>query len=122
MPTSFNAMKNDDTIHREKFTINQNYQTLYKRSLEKSHECYDIGMITAVITTDGQLYSDLKEAEVYTYMIGGFGKQFHFGTTFKYVDNNVTSMTSYMFGGYTEKRIDCMRKIFIGESKNCECN
>lgn len=119
--SSFNEMKRDSGVTKESFQINQNYQALYKYGLEKSKECYDFGLITAAYITDGQLYTELKEAEITNYMMGGLGRQMRFGATLKAISNNDTNLTIYIYGAYAKENIDILKKQLTGECKNCAC-
>ena len=100
---------------------NRNYQYLFKNSLEKSHECFDMGLITGALTTDGQLYGDLKEAELYTYVIGGFGKQMRFGATMNATADNKTDLMIYYYGMNSENMMSIIKRTYTGECKSCRC-
>lgn len=120
--SSFNEMKRDNSVTKESFLINQNYQALYKYGLDKSKECYDFGLITAANITDGQLYTDLKEAEITNYTMGGFGRQMRFGATLKSISINDTNLTIYFYGPYAQESINILKKQFTGKCNSCACS
>lgn len=119
--SSFNEMKNDQSVLKQRYSVDQNYQYLFKNSLEKSHECFDMGLITGALTTDGQLYGDLKEAELYTYVIGGFGKQMRFGATMNATADNKTDLMIYYYGMNSENMMSIIKRTYTGECKSCRC-
>lgn len=119
--SSFNEMKRDSGVTKESFVINQNYQSLYKHGLQISKECYDFGLITAANITDGQLYTELKEAEITNYTMGGLGRQMRFGATLKSISNNDTNLTIYFYGVYAKENIKILKKQFTGKCNSCAC-
>lgn len=119
--TSYSAMKNDPTVNKKSYTVDQNYQKLYRTAIDFSHECHDIGLITGALSSDGQLYTDIKEGYVYTYVIGGFGRQMRFGTEIKAINENESNMTIFYYGGFAENAMESLYKQYTGKCPGCKC-
>lgn len=120
MASSFNEMVKKPSIHKKSYIIKQNYQKLYKNSLNMAEQCYEHGMLTAAIVSDGQLFTETKSARISIYLIGGFGKQMHHGATFRAIDNNTTELV--LFSEMNDRILETMKKEFTGECKECGCD
>lgn len=117
--SSFNEMVRDKNYERREYLIKEGYQELYKRSLDKSRECHETGLLTAAIITEGQIYSELDKAELSIYLIGGLGKSMYHGAEFIKKDYNSTNLIIYSkFGG---EWFNILKNEFTGECKNCFC-
>lgn len=116
---SFNGMIHDKKVDKKTFVVQENYQELYYRSIGIANECYATGMLTAAIVANGQIYSDLKKAEMSIYLMGGLGKQMHHGATFHAIDNDSTRMTIYSYGG--ESTVQQLDLQFEGKCRGCDC-
>ena len=119
MASSFNEMKRDTSIKKKEYTVNQNYQALYKRGLAKAQECHEGGLLTATIISDGKLYTDLEEAEITIYLMGGLGRQMHHGVTLKAIDKENTLLNIYTYFGV--ETIETLKKEISGECLTCDC-
>lgn len=117
-PSTFSEMKQKESINKSSFIAQENYESIYKRSLIKSKECFEMGALTAAFIADGQMYTNTKEAEVTVSLIGGFGRSLIHGATFKSINENQTEVTLYTY--WSEKYIVKMKKLFIGEVSSCE--
>ena len=117
-PATFSEMKKKESINKASFITHENYETIYKRSLSKSKECFEMGAITTAFIADGQLYSNTKEAEVTVSIMGGFGRNLIHGATFKSINENQTEVTLYTY--WSEQYIVKMKKLFTGETNSCE--
>lgn len=120
MASSFNEMVKKPSIHKKSFIIKQNYQKLYKNSLDMAEQCYEHGMLTAAIVSDGQLFTETKSARISIYLMGGLGKQMYYAATFKALDNNTTELV--LFSEMNDKVLETMKKEFTGECKKCGCD
>lgn len=117
-PSTFQEMKSSESIKKKTFIVDENYENVYRRSLTKSKECFEMGAITAAFVADGQLYPNSNEAELTVYLIGGFGKNMIHGATFKSIGNQKTEMKLYTY--WSEQYIDKMKRLFTGEEINCK--
>lgn len=120
MASSFNEMVKKPSIHKKSFIIKQNYQKLYKNSLDMTEQCYEFGMLTSAMVSDGQLFTETKSARISIYLMGGLGKQMHHGATFRAIDNNITELI--LFSEINDKILETMKKEFTGECKKCSCD
>jgi len=117
--SSFNEMTKDSGYSKQEYTVNENYQSLYKRALSKARECHEQGMITAAMIAEGQIYSDLQKAELSIYLSGGLGKSFYHGAEFIAINNDSTTLIIYTkFGGNWFK---ILKNEFTGECTQCLC-
>lgn len=117
--TSFNEMTKDQRYEQRKYTVDENYQIVYKRALDISKECHEAGMITAAQIADGQIYTELKRAEISLYLMGGLGRSMYHGVLFEAIDDTHTNMTIYSrFGG---QWFDILKREYTGECKSCFC-
>lgn len=82
-PSTFSEMKSSDSIKSETVMVDKNYEDIYRKSLSKARECYEMGLITGAVIADGQLYPSSKEGEIVIYTMGGLGKSISLGATFK---------------------------------------
>jgi hypothetical protein len=119
MASNYNEMIKDESIDKKSFTINENYQSLYQRGVAKIEECHEQGLLTAAITSDSKIYSDIKEANITVYMMGGLGKQMHHALVFKAIDNSSTKMDVYSYFGV--EMVDILKKETTGECISCFC-
>ena len=117
-PSTFQEMKSSESIKKKTFIVDENYENVYRRSLNKAKECFEMGALTAAFVADGQLYSNSNEGELTVYLIGGMGKSMIHGATFKDIGNQKTEMKLYTY--WSEKYIDKMKRLFTGEAINCE--
>ena len=101
------------------YIVEENYQQLYRRALNISKQCYETGMITASMVADGNLYTDIKEGEVYIYLLGGLGRSVYHGATFKAIDDKQTKMT--IFSNYGGSWYSRLKKQYTGECQTCSC-
>lgn len=117
--STFNEMTNDDRYEKREYQVAENYQAVFKRALDKSRECHEMGNLTAVTVAEGQIYSNSNRAELSIYLLGGLGKSMYHGATFEMIDTNKTNMTIYSrFGG---EWFNVLSKEFSGECKACFC-
>ena len=117
--SSFNEMTKDGRYEQRKYVVDQNYQVVYKRALDMSKECHEQGMITAAQIADGQIYTELKKAEISLYLMGGLGRSMYHGALFEAIDDTHTNMTIYSrFGG---QWFDILKREYTGECKSCFC-
>ncbi|UTJ06649.1 hypothetical protein [Arcobacter roscoffensis] len=119
MASSFNEMKSDSDIVQNTYKINQNYQRLYKRGFSMFQECHEGGLITAAIIADGKLYTELKEAELTIYLMGGLGRQMHHAAEIKALDNESSLLRIYSYTNY--EIIDILKREITGECLTCNC-
>ncbi len=119
MASNYNEMINDDSVKKKTFTINENYQSLYKRGVSKVEECHEQGLLTAAITSDSNIYSEIKEANITVYLMGGLGKQMHHAISFKGNQDNTTKLDVYSYFG--DETVDILKKEITGECKVCFC-
>lgn len=120
MASSAKEMTLDTKVKKKQVIVAQNYQELYKRALEKSRECHEGGLLTAAIIADGQIYPDLKEAEISIYLMGGLGRQMQHTAKFKAIDNNTTDLMLYSY--FHDQYNDILQREFTGECISCGCN
>jgi hypothetical protein len=118
--SSFNEMTKDERYEQRKYVVNENYQVVYKRALDMSKECHEMGMITAAQIADGEIYTELKKAEISLYLMGGYGRSMYHGALFEAIDDSHTNMTIYSrFGG---EWFDILKREYTGECKSCLCD
>lgn len=119
MASNYNEMISDESINKKTFNINEDYQSLYKRGVSKVEECHEQGLLTAAITSDSNIYSDIKEAKITVYLMGGLGKQMHHALVFKGNPDNTTKLDVYSYFG--EEMVDVLKKETTGECTTCFC-
>ncbi len=117
---NFKEMTMDSKAKQAQFVINQNYQVLYKRALEKSRECHEMNMITGSTNADGQIFTELKEAELYFYMLVGGVKNMEYGAKFKAIDDGKTNLIIYSYPAFIADN-DILKREFTGECNSCGC-
>ncbi|PHM16469.1 MAG: hypothetical protein CJD30_11425 [Sulfuricurvum sp. PD_MW2] len=120
MASTPKEMTIDPKVKSKQVVVNQNYQRIYKRALDKSRECFEMGLGTAAIIADGQIYTELKEAEMSIYLMGGLGRQMHHTAKFKSIDENNTDMIVYSYFG--DLAVDQLKRQFTGECISCGCS
>lgn len=69
------------------FYTDQNYQAVYRTVLTKMRECHQAGMITAQMTVQGQLYTDIQEGEIIASLQSGMGSDVFLGVDVKKADS-----------------------------------
>ena len=97
--------------------VDKNYEDIYRKSLSKARECYEMGLITGAVIADGQLYPSSKEGEIVIYTMGGFGKSITNGASFKEIEQNKTQIRFYATWGETS--LKRMERLFLGEAQGC---
>ncbi len=85
-PNSVRELRNNYTT-QSIFTVDQNYQQVYRTVLNQTRECHETGMITAQMVVKGDLYHDIKEGNVSVSLIGGFGVDTHLAIDIKALDD-----------------------------------
>ena len=118
--SSFGEMVKNPSTKKTTYIVKENYQRLYRHSLDTAQACYASGMLTAAIIADGQIFSVDKEARISIYIMGGLGKMMESATTFKAIDENTTSMTIY--SNLNQSYTETLKKGFTGECKSCQCS
>lgn len=116
-PSTFSEMKSSDSIKSETVMVDKNYENIYRKSLSKARECYEMGLITGAVIADGQLYPSAKEGEIVIYTMGGLGKSISLGATFKEIEQNKTQIRFYATWGETS--LKRMERLFLGEAQGC---
>ncbi len=116
-PSTFSEMKRSESIKNETVIVNKNYEDIYRKSLAKARECYEMGLITGAVIADGQLYPSSKEGEIIIYTMGGLGRSITNGATFKAIEQNKTQIRFYATYGETSLRR--MKRLFLDEDQGC---
>ncbi len=119
MASTYKGMVSKSNIDKAEYTIDQNYQTLYKRASQVTEECYEFGLITAAMVANKEICIDTKTASIAIYMQGGLGKQYHHIAEFTAIDQNTTELLIY--NEYNIQTADLMKKLFTGECTECSC-
>ena len=55
------------------FSADENYQAVYRKILSTARKCYQTGLITAQMLVQGDLYVDIRSANVTVALHGGLG-------------------------------------------------
>lgn len=119
MASNYNEMIKDESVKKKSYIINENYQSLYKKGSSKVEECHEQGLVTAAITSDANIYTDIKQANITVYLMGGFGKQMHHAISFKGNQDNTTKLDVYTYFG--DDMLDILKKETTGECSICFC-
>ena len=117
-PSTFQEMKSREDTKKMSFSVNENYEYFYKKSLQRAKECYEFGMITAAFIVDGQLYNNTKEAEISVSLMGGLGRSVHNGATIKGPNDNLTEVELFSYFGVSH--LEKMKRIFTDDTYKCE--
>lgn len=116
--SSLSQMTLDKDIKQKRVVLNENYQKIYKRALEKSKECYEFTNFGSGIYVDGQIYSELREAELSIYQRDAFGINMRHGAKIIGIDNNTTELTIFT---YSDFFLDRIKRLYAGECVSCNC-
>jgi hypothetical protein len=119
MASTYKGMVSKPNIDKAEYTIDQNYQTLYKRASQVTEECFEFGLITAAVVSSKEINTDTKTASIAIYMQGGLGKQYYHIAEFTAIDDSTTNLLIYT--EYNLSVADLMKKLFTGECTECSC-
>ena len=119
LASSYKEMINKPNITKKEYVINQNYQKLYKTASGTLEDCYESGYMGGNFKSRSKIFPQIKEAKLYNYADGAFGKMMAHAVSIKAIDNNTSSLTIY--SEYSESDIEIMKKEFTGECTTCRC-
>ncbi|WP_345195012.1 BPTD_2524 family lipoprotein [Kistimonas scapharcae] len=93
-PSSHQALTRD-YADRQQYTVNENYQSVYRRIQANARRCYETGLITAQMQVRSDLYTDIREGVISVVLSGGLGIDTYLGIEVKAIDDDHTRVTVY---------------------------
>ena len=83
------------------FEVRQNYQRVYRTVINNARRCWQTGMVTAQVVVQGDLYTDIRTAEITVALHGAVGVDTHLGIDIKAIEEDRTEIRVYyaMSGG-----------------------
>ena len=91
---TYKELKNSP-VTKYDFHADMNYQAVYRTVLAKMRECHQVGMLTAQILVQGELYTDIEQAEITASMQGGLGTDVFLGVDIEKVEKNKSRVTVF---------------------------
>ena len=104
---------------RYSFTVQENYQPVYRKILAQERKCYQTGMITAQMVVQGDLYHDTKSGEITVALHGGAGVNTYQVIDIEAIDDMRTKVVGYYAVGPVEKYGRILKEWVLEDSKEC---
>ena len=105
---------------KESYVVNESYQHVYKTIKQNGDECWAVFIGTAGSTVTGEMYTDIKEAEVFVTGHGIFGSDTFARFDIRSIGDKKTSVTLYHLNG-ADHFYKVSQSWFHG-NKGCETN
>src|SRR5690606_29081674 len=101
------------------FTAPQNYQAVYRKTLDQARKCHQGGMITAQMVVQGDLYHDTKSGTVSVALHGGLGVDTYQVIDVAAIDDKSTSVKAFYSMGSVQKQGALLRKWVLEDYGAC---
>ena len=105
---------------RKSYTVNESYQYVYRTIKQNGEECWNVFAVTSGASVSGEMYTDIKEAEVIVSGYGAFGSDAFARFDIRSIGDKKTSVTVY-FRDYRADVYKTSESWFHG-NKGCETN
>ena len=93
-PSTHQALTHDYS-DRQQYTVNENYQSVYRRMQNNARQCYETGLITAQMQVRSDLYTDIREGIISVVLSGALGVDTYLGIEIKALSDDKTRITVY---------------------------
>lgn len=101
------------------FTVDENYQSVYRKILTKARACYQTGMITAQMVVAGDLYNDIKKGDISVALHGGLGVDTYLYTEIKAIDENKSNVDVYYALDTWKKAANAVKAWVLNNYEKC---
>ncbi len=108
-----------DYANRYTFTVNENYQPVYRKILSTARKCYQTGMITAQMVVQGDLYQDTKSGNVTVALHGGFGVDTHMTIDVSALNDETTKVVVFNAVSTWNSAAQAVREWVEKDSTEC---
>ncbi len=101
------------------FVADDNYQPIYRKILEQSRKCNEMGLITAQMIVKNDLFTDIKQGSISVELHGAAGVNVYQVIDIKYLDENKTEVKSYFAMASHARHAETIRKWVTENYKEC---
>ena len=104
------------------FTVEENYQRVYKNLLDKVHECMGEGWagVFASFHIKNELYNELKEGEI-TFLMSNAGMQsYYMHIDVTSISEKRTKVDAYVYYSTWEKELPLIRQWAFDDNSSCD--
>ena len=104
------------------FTVEENYQRVYKNILDKMHECMGEGWAGAFASTHikHELYNDLKEGNI-TFLMSNAGSQsYYMHIDVASIEDKKTRINTYVYYSTWEKNLPLVEQWARDGKSSCD--
>lgn len=98
----------------------ENYQPVYRKTLDQARKCWQSGMITAQMVVQGDLYHDTKSGTITVALHGGFGVDTYQVIDISAIDEHSTKVVGHYSMGPVNQYGAILKQWVLENSTECE--
>lgn len=117
-PATLTKLKEEST-HVVEFRVAQNYQPVYRTVTENARACWQLGMITAQMVVQSDLFTDIRKGQVTVALHGGLGVSTYLGVDIDAISETESLVRVYANDGSWATRGERVRKWLDGTGGKC---
>lgn len=102
------------------FVAPENYQPVYRKTLEQARKCWQTGMITAQMMVQGDLYHDTKSGTITVALHAGYGVDTYQVIDITAIDEHSTKVVGHYAMGPVNKYGAILKQWVLENSTECD--
>lgn len=101
------------------FEAPENYQAVYRKVLERSRTCFQVGALTAQMVVQGDLYHDIRSGTITVALHGGLGIDTYQVIDITAIDAASTKVVGHFALGQIERSGAILKEWVLENSAEC---
>lgn len=119
-PSTAGGVRAMGPTRQVEFVAPENYQPVYRKTLEQARKCWQSGMITAQMVVQGDLYHDTKSGTITVALHGGLGVDTYQVIDITAIDENHTKVVGHYSMGPVNQYGGILKQWVLDNSTECE--
>lgn len=119
-PSTAGGVRSMGPSRQVEFIAPENYQPVYRKTLEQARKCWQTGMITAQMMVQGDLYHDTKSGTITVALHAGYGVDTYQVIDITAIDEHSTKVVGHYSMGSVNKYGAILKQWVLENSTDCD--